>query len=81
MCRRRQKIRIEGFSLVIALRLSCNRLWVKVLKGISGVRCYQDDGLIYESSVEEHDDRVHAVLRRLLETGLKLRKDKSKFGM
>ena len=38
-----------------------------------------DDILVYSKTQQEHDDRLHAVLKRLEEAGLTLNKEKCEF--
>ena len=62
-----------------ALRLPLlffKRLWTN---GISGVICYIDDVLITGKTEAEHLDRLEAVLKRLREHGLRLRKNKCEY--
>ena len=47
-----------------------------LLEGIEGILIYQDDILVYGSSVEEHDKRLNAVLDRIIASGLQLNKRK-----
>lgn len=55
------------------------RLMTTILAGIPGVACLLDDIAICGSSIEEHNDRVEEVLKRLCEIGLKVNKAKCKF--
>lgn len=68
------------FGLVSAASVF-QRIMNDVIKGIPGVRCYQDDVLIFGKNIKEHDCRVTKVLGRLLKAGLTLRRDKCKFGV
>ena len=52
-----------------------------LFSGISGVVCYQDDILIYGQDEKQHQERLHVVLERLKAVGLKLNRDKCKFGV
>ena len=45
----------------------------QILKGLAGVECNINDVLVHGKDQEEHDDRLNAVLTRLLETGVTLR--------
>ena len=50
-----------------------------ILHGLEGVVCLMDDVLIHGSTQAEHDQRLEAVLKKLLESGLTLNKDKCVF--
>lgn len=50
-----------------------------VLKGLKGVKSFQDDVLVYGSSEEEHDSRLEEVLQRLKEHNACVNTDKCKF--
>jgi len=52
-----------------------------ILEGLDGVICHMDDVLIHGSDVTEHNTRVRAVLKRIVEAGLTLNADKCEFGM
>ena len=53
----------------------------RVLYDLSNQICpiYLDDILIWSSSIEEHLERLEAVIQHLLEVGLKLKPSKCKF--
>ena len=51
-----------------------------ILYGILGVIVYVDDILISGSSKQENVERLQIVLSRLLEVGLRLKKEKCVFG-
>ncbi|XP_072178233.1 uncharacterized protein [Diadema setosum] len=51
----------------------------KVLQGLPGVQVYLDDILVTGSSQEEHMRNLDAVLTRLEQRGLKLKKEKCEF--
>ena len=53
----------------------------QIIKGIEGCLNSQDDILIWADSKEEHDRRVHQVLLKVRDSGLKLNKSKCVFGM
>ena len=48
----------------------------KVLDGLAGAKNLVDDIFVYGSTLEEHDERLHAVLKRLEDKGLTLSPDK-----
>lgn len=48
---------------------------------VDGVEPYLDDFLIWGSSKEEHDQRLHQVLKIAEQAGLKFNKSKCKFGL
>ena len=50
-----------------------------VLTGMAGVSCYLDDILIVGQSKEQHDERLHQVLKRLRQAGLRLKREKCEF--
>ena len=50
-----------------------------ILRDLEGVVCLIDDILVYGKTQQEHDDRLHAVLKRLEEAGLTLNKEKCEF--
>ena len=51
----------------------------QVLQGLPGVFCYLDDIIVTGSTMEEHLERLVAVLKRLEEYGLKANREKCKF--
>ena len=51
----------------------------KVLQGLPEVFCYLGDIIVAEGSLEEHLQRLVAVLKRLDEYGVKARREKYKF--
>ena len=51
----------------------------QVLQGLPWVFCYLDDVIVTGSTMEEHLERLVAVLKRLEEYGLKANREKSKF--
>ena len=65
--------------LPFGLKVSPN-LWQRtmdeVLKGLTGVACYLDDILVTGGSREEHKANLEAVMQRLQERGLRLRREK-----
>ncbi|XP_043199020.1 uncharacterized protein K02A2.6-like isoform X1 [Amphibalanus amphitrite] len=65
--------------LPFGLKISPN-LWQRtmdeVLKGLNGVACYLDDILVTGRTREEHQANLDAVMQRLQERGLRLRKEK-----
>ena len=52
-----------------------------ILKGLEGVECKIDDLLVHGESQEQHDLRLHAVLKRLEESNLTLNKSKCLFSV
>ncbi|XP_056132705.1 uncharacterized protein K02A2.6-like [Lampris incognitus] len=50
-----------------------------LLAGIPGMQPYLDDVLIAGKTVDQHNDRLRAVLERFAEAGLQLQKEKSVF--
>ena len=55
------------------------RVIQQVLADCEGTRNIADDIVVFGSTVEEHDRRLDAVLRRLMQAGLTLNKDKCRF--
>ncbi|KAL2104369.1 hypothetical protein ACEWY4_001237 [Coilia grayii] len=51
----------------------------QMLTGLEGTVCHADDILVFGSTREQHDQRLHRVLRRLQEEGLTLNNDKCQF--
>ena len=52
---------------------------MKLLDGIEGIICLIDDVLVHGRMQEEHDERLHKVLRRLGEPRMTLNKEKCMF--
>ena len=50
-----------------------------ILHGLEEVVCLMDDVLVHGSTQAEHDQRLEAVLKKLLESGLTLNEDKCVF--
>ena len=50
-----------------------------ILRGMAGVLCHMDDVLIFGSTQEEHDNRLHKVLQKLQSHGVTLNKQKCEF--
>ena len=57
-----------------------HQLMVDTLQGIPGVECYIDDVLIHAATLEEHNNRLSAVLERFSQAGITLNRTKSVFG-
>ena len=55
------------------------RRMAEVLAGLEGVIVHVDDVLVYGRIQEEHDTRLHAILKRIKSAGGTLNKDKCKF--
>jgi hypothetical protein len=53
----------------------------EILQGLEGVICRIDDTLIHGRSQEEHDERLHLVLHRLVQAGVTLNKQKCQFSV
>ena len=53
----------------------------RILDGIPGVANVQDDVIIWANNKQEHDQRLKLVLDRILDSGLRLNKQKCKFGV
>ena len=51
------------------------------LSGLAGVVCYLDDILVIARNQREHDERLTAVLDRLVKCGLMLNVDKCAFSV
>lgn len=52
-----------------------------LFRGIKGLIVYMDDFLIYGETVEEHDETLREVLRRIEKFNMKINKEKSVFGV
>ena len=52
-----------------------------ILEGLEGVECEIDDLLLHGESQDQHDTRLHAVLKRLEESKLTLNKNKCLFSV
>ncbi|XP_044592420.1 uncharacterized protein K02A2.6-like isoform X2 [Cotesia glomerata] len=52
----------------------------KQFKGFEGVKIFYDDLFVYGTTAQEHDNRLKAVLNKLKECGLTLRKEKCEIG-
>ena len=50
-----------------------------ILRGMTGVLCHMDDVLIFGSTQEEHDTRLHKVLQKLQSHGVTLNRQKCEF--
>lgn len=48
----------------------------QVTVGLEGVVCHMDDLLVWGSTQEEHDSRLHAVLKKMESTGMTLNVEK-----
>ena len=55
------------------------RRMMEVLEGLDGNACLMDDILMYGSSLEEHNECLNAVLKRLSAAGITLNADKCQF--
>ena len=57
------------------------RCMERILQGLKGVICLMDDVLVYASDHNDHWDRLKAVLSRIANSGMTLRRDKCEFGV
>lgn len=53
-----------------------NRMVTQVTEGLEGVVCHMDDLLVWGSTEEEHDSRLHAVLKKMESAGMTLNVEK-----
>lgn len=53
-----------------------NRMVTQVTEGLEGVVCHMDDLLVWGSMQEEHDSRLHAVLKKMESAGMTLNVEK-----
>ena len=53
----------------------------KIFIGLPGTFCFVDDILIAGKGEKEHQERLTAVLRRIRDSGIKIRKDKCQFSV
>ena len=51
----------------------------EIIEGLPGVLCLMDDVLVYGSDKHEHDTCLDAVLRKILNAGITLNKNKYEF--
>ena len=66
------------FGLKVSSEIFQKRL-NQALDGLEGVSCVADDIIIWGNDAEEHDRRLHCLLKRCQELGIVLNGDKSKF--
>ncbi|UYV81475.1 K02A2.6-like, partial [Cordylochernes scorpioides] len=57
------------------------RKMTQLLGKIEGVVCFMDDIVVYGSSLEEHNERVRQVLKKIQEEGMTLNPEKCQFGV
>lgn len=55
------------------------RMMDAILKDVPGVRCFQDDILVYGADKTAHDTALRVVLQRLTEHGLSIQREKCEF--
>ena len=65
------------FGISLASKVSQHEM-NKILRDLFGCDVYQDNVVVHGSSMEEHDTRLEAKLKRIRETGIKLNEDKRK---
>ncbi|KAJ8381193.1 hypothetical protein SKAU_G00019710 [Synaphobranchus kaupii] len=58
-----------------------HRAMEQIVEGLEGVRVYVDDLVVWGSTQEEHDTRLEKTLQRIQQYGLKLNRDKCRFGV
>lgn len=58
-----------------------HRTFLEIFNGISGLKIYIDDLIIYAKTKAEHDKILEAVLNRALEKGVRFNKTKCTFGV
>ena len=51
----------------------------EIIEGIEGVANAQDDIIVWGDTKEVHDQRLHKVLSRIKDSGLKLNREKCQF--
>ncbi|XP_037521850.1 uncharacterized protein K02A2.6-like [Rhipicephalus sanguineus] len=57
----------------------CQREMLRILEGLDGVSCLQDDIIISGKTTEEHDTNLRLVLKKLEDAGVTLNTDKCSF--
>ncbi|UYV69048.1 K02A2.6-like [Cordylochernes scorpioides] len=57
------------------------RKMTQLLGNIEGVVCFMDDIVVHGSSLEEHNERVRQVLKKIQEEGMTLNPEKCQFGV
>lgn len=67
------------FGIASAPERYQNRMVTEVTKGLEGVVCHMDDVLIWGSTQEEHDARLHTVLQKAQVAGITLNTAKCEF--
>ena len=67
-----------GLASVLAI---FQRIMDGILQGLAGVCTYLDDILITGKTTEEHIKNLNAVLTRLREAGMRLKKEKCQFSL
>ncbi|XP_064479209.1 uncharacterized protein K02A2.6-like [Ornithodoros turicata] len=68
------------FGVAVAVAIF-QRYMEELLQGLDGVQVYLDDILVGGKNEGEHNTRLEAVLRRILQDGVRLNKDKCLFGV
>ncbi|CAH8629063.1 unnamed protein product [Dicrocoelium dendriticum] len=63
------------FGLKVSSEIFQKRL-VQAIDDLDGVTCVADDVLIYGSTEEEHDTKLHRFLRRCVQKNIKLKREK-----
>ena len=53
----------------------------QILEGLDGVLCQMDDVQVIDSNQQEHDLRLHAVLKAIKDAGLILNSEKCSFSV
>ena len=53
----------------------------QILEGLDGVLCQMDDVLVFGSNQQEHDLRLHAVLKAIKAAGVTLNSEKCSFSV
>ncbi|UYV67652.1 K02A2.6-like [Cordylochernes scorpioides] len=68
------------FGITLAPEI-IQRKMTQLLGKIEGVVCFMDDIVVYGSSLEEHNERVRQVLKKIKEEGMTLNPEKCQFGV
>lgn len=67
------------FGITSAPEISQRRM-SQILSGLPGTVCPMDDVLVHSRSKEERNQRLTAVLKRMVEAGVTLNREKCSFG-
>lgn len=58
-----------------------HRAMEQIIEGVEGVRVYIDDIIVWGSTLQEHNQRLYSVMKRIQKYGLKLNRAKCEFAV